>query len=72
MLQYNNNQNIHDLNTKQAWLLLPIEENFEHAQRLKHDKNEKNTVENKQTTPKIALGSTCSVTNHDNEMKFQP
>ena len=27
---------------------------------------------NKQTTPKIPLGSTCSETNHDNEMKFQP
>ena len=34
--------------------------------------NKKYVAENKQTAPKIPLGSTCSVTNHDNEMKFQP
>ena len=52
--------------------LILIEGNFEHAQRIKHNINEKYAVENKQTTLKIPLGSTCSVTNYDNEMKFQP
>ena len=47
-----------------------FERNFGHAQRIKHNINKKYTAENKQTTPKIPLGSTCSVTNHDNEMKF--
>ena len=42
------------------------------AQRIKHNINEKYATKNKQTTSKIPLGSTCSVTNHDNEMKFQP
>ena len=72
MLQYNNNQNIHDWNTKQAWLLIPIEENSEHAQRIKHNINEKYATKNKQTILKIPLGSTCNVSNHANEIKFQP
>ena len=72
MLQYFYNQTIQDWNTKHARLLIPVEGNFWHAQRIKHDKNEKCTAENKQTTLKNPLGSTCSVTNHQNEMKFQP
>ena len=51
--------------------LILIEGNFGHAQRIKHNINEKFKAKNKQTTPKIPLGSTYSVTNHDNEMKFQ-
>ena len=70
MLQYFYNQTIQDWNTKQARLLILVEGNFGHAQRIKHNINEKYAVENKQTTLKIPLGSTCSVTNHDNEMKF--
>ena len=48
------------------------ESNFGHAQRIKYNINKKYATENKQTTSKIPLGSTCSVTNHDNEIKFQP
>ena len=46
------------------------EENFWHAQKVKHNINEKYAAKNKQKTLKIRLGSTCSVTNYDNEMKF--
>ena len=49
-----------------------LEGNFVHAQRIKHNINKKYVAKNKQTTPKIPLGSTYSVINHDNEMKFQP
>ena len=49
-----------------------FERNFGHVQRIKHNINKKYATKNKQTTPKIPLGSTCSVANHDNEMKFQP
>ena len=52
--------------------VVTFEGNFGHAQKIKHNINKKYVAENKQTTLKIPLGSTCSVTNHDNEMKFQP
>ena len=52
------------IETLSKWALILIEGNFEHFQRIEHNINEKHVAENKQTTPKIPLGSTCSVTNH--------
>ena len=71
MLQYNYNQNIYDWNTKQASFWYQLKGILDMLKK-SNIINEKYEAKNKQTTPKIILGSTCSVTNHDNEMKFQP